>query len=134
MNVAYSCALLDDEMTQFNLTGHTSVESCSAAILSFQSTIEAKLSGSQVCPGSCQFALIVDGRTLFLAMKHLKHQFRKVCMQCSAVVCCRMSPIQKAEVRRIFAPFRSTNACFLSPVGCQNDQNLRQTAGNSSNR
>jgi len=45
------------------------------------------------------FAYIVDGKTLGLIFKHnFQEQFRHICMQCDAVLCCRMSPSQKAQV------------------------------------
>lgn len=45
-----------------------------------------------------RFALIVDGRSLYFSMKNHLIKFRKLCKSCVVVICCRMSPIQKAEV------------------------------------
>src|SRR6266487_3165689 len=44
------------------------------------------------------FAFIVDGRSLYMAMKCCRDKLRTVCENCTVVLCCRMSPIQKAEV------------------------------------
>jgi len=46
------------------------------------------------------FALIVDGPTLIhiLSAPRLKNAFLKVCVQCVAVVACRVSPSQKADI------------------------------------
>lgn len=47
------------------------------------------------------FALIIDGATLghlSSGGKELQKEFCKVCLKCEAVLCCRMSPAQKAEV------------------------------------
>ena len=46
-----------------------------------------------------EFGLVIDGQSLALAMKHNKQLLSEVSSVCRAVVCCRMSPIQKAEVR-----------------------------------
>jgi len=47
------------------------------------------------------FGLIVDGISLTIALKFHSDLFREVCMKCFAVVCCRMSPLQKSEVVRL---------------------------------
>ncbi|XP_076370308.1 phospholipid-transporting ATPase IF-like isoform X1 [Tachypleus tridentatus] len=44
------------------------------------------------------YALVVDGHTLTFLLSELRDNFYKVCCQCSSVLCCRMSPIQKAEI------------------------------------
>lgn len=45
-------------------------------------------------------ALIIDGKTLKYAMGcDLKKDFLDLCLSCKVVVCCRVSPIQKAEVQ-----------------------------------
>ena len=45
-------------------------------------------------------ALIIDGKTLKYALScDLKQDFLDLCTSCHAVICCRASPIQKAEVR-----------------------------------
>lgn len=46
-----------------------------------------------------EVALIIDGKTLTYAMGcDLKKDFLDLCISCKVVVCCRVSPIQKAEV------------------------------------
>ena len=42
--------------------------------------------------------MVVDGQSLAVALKHHRDIFGEVAKNCEAVVCCRMSPIQKAEV------------------------------------
>ena len=44
------------------------------------------------------YAMVVDGPSLFHALEHHKDTLRNLCLQCVAVLCCRMSPLQKAEV------------------------------------
>ena len=45
------------------------------------------------------FALVIDGVTLAcLFSTNLKSQFLDICLNCDAVLCCRMTPAQKAEV------------------------------------
>ncbi|VVC91180.1 unnamed protein product [Leptidea sinapis] len=49
-------------------------------------------------------ALVIDGTTLKYAMGcDLKKDFIELCISCKVVVCCRVSPIQKAEVVEMVA-------------------------------
>ena len=50
------------------------------------------------------FALVIDGGTLghlFGAGDALKKEFCDICLKCDAVLCCRMTPAQKAEVVKL---------------------------------
>ena len=45
-------------------------------------------------------ALVIDGTTLVAINElNLVNEFRELSMKCDAVLCCRMSPGQKAEVK-----------------------------------
>lgn len=45
------------------------------------------------------FALIIDGKTLSYALEDdMKHQFLGLAVDCASVICCRVSPKQKAMV------------------------------------
>ncbi|XP_055378275.1 probable phospholipid-transporting ATPase IA isoform X3 [Condylostylus longicornis] len=47
----------------------------------------------------CNVALIIDGKTLKYALScDLRLDFLELCIACRVVICCRVSPIQKAEV------------------------------------
>lgn len=46
------------------------------------------------------FALIIDGKTLTYALEEdMKYQFLSLGVDCASVICCRVSPKQKALVR-----------------------------------
>ncbi len=48
---------------------------------------------------SAQFAVVIDGKALSYALSEtLSPQFLRVGLRCKAVVCCRVSPLQKAQV------------------------------------
>ena len=59
--------------------------------------------------GECSdFGLIIDGATLSAVLQpgpeassagDYKEIFLEICRNCSAVLCCRMAPLQKAQVR-----------------------------------
>lgn len=45
------------------------------------------------------FALIVDGKTLKYALTcDVRRDFLDICISCKVVICCRVSPMQKAEI------------------------------------
>ena len=52
------------------------------------------------------FGLIVDGQSLYFALsatdKH-REAFSEVCKACTAVICCRMSPLQKCQVGNLLS-------------------------------
>ena len=45
-----------------------------------------------------KFAMIIDGMSLAFALTEHSSILRKLCRKCAAVLCCRMTPLQKAEV------------------------------------
>lgn len=60
--------------------------------------------------GDCtDYGLIIDGATLSAVMRpapedsnsgNYKEIFLEICRNCSAVLCCRMAPLQKAQVQK----------------------------------
>ncbi|KAM4664395.1 phospholipid-transporting ATPase IG isoform 1-T1 [Discoglossus pictus] len=54
--------------------------------------------------GSQDYGLIIDGSTLSLILSsncsssHYKNIFLQICQKCTAVLCCRMAPLQKAQI------------------------------------
>lgn len=50
------------------------------------------------------FALIIDGKSLAYALEDdMKHQFLRLAVDCASVICCRVSPKQKALVGFLYA-------------------------------
>lgn len=45
-----------------------------------------------------EYALLIDGYSLALALIHFPERFRDLAYKCHAVLCCRLSPLQKCEV------------------------------------
>ena len=45
-----------------------------------------------------QYALTIDGMSLAYALGDHLDKLREICLKCTAVLCCRMSPLQKAKV------------------------------------
>ena len=47
---------------------------------------------------SSQYALLIDGQSLAIALQCSAVRFRDLALKCHAVLCCRLSPLQKCEV------------------------------------
>lgn len=45
-----------------------------------------------------EYSLLIDGASLALMLKFCASRFRDVSVRCHAVLCCRLSPLQKCEV------------------------------------
>ncbi|XP_062819851.1 phospholipid-transporting ATPase IG isoform X3 [Anolis carolinensis] len=58
---------------------------------------------------SQEYGLVIDGATLSLILNpsqdsrsgHYKSIFLQICLKCTAVLCCRMAPLQKAQIVRM---------------------------------
>ncbi|XP_026745960.1 probable phospholipid-transporting ATPase IA isoform X2 [Trichoplusia ni] len=74
-----------------------------------------------------EVALIIDGKSLKYAMGcDLKKDFLDLCLSCKVVVCCRVSPIQKAEVVEMVSV--ATGAVTLAIGDGANDVAMIQRA------
>jgi phospholipid-translocating ATPase len=77
-------AELDKSLALFNLTG---------------SDEDLKLAKKSHAPPAATHALVIDGDSLKLVLDdQLRQKFLILCKQCKAVLCCRVSPAQKAGV------------------------------------
>ncbi|KAH7865009.1 hypothetical protein Vadar_001117 [Vaccinium darrowii] len=73
------------------------------------------------------FALIIDGRTLAYALEDdLKHEFLNLAIDCASVICCRVSPVQKALVTRLVK--QGTGKITLAVGDGANDVGMIQEA------
>ncbi|XP_006342965.1 probable phospholipid-transporting ATPase 4 [Solanum tuberosum] len=107
INIGYACSLLRQGMKQICIT---TVDADSVAQDSKQATKENIL--KQITNASqmvklekdphAAFALIIDGKTLSYALEDdTKLQFLNLAVDCASVICCRVSPRQKALVTRL---------------------------------
>ena len=74
------------------------------------------------------FALIIDGYTLsYLFEANLTDEFRNLSMKCDAVLCCRMTPAQKAQIVKLIK--LSANQPMTAAIGDgANDVSMIQEA------
>ncbi|XP_047469990.1 phospholipid-transporting ATPase IF-like [Penaeus chinensis] len=117
VNIAYSCGHFKGFMTILTLTGLQEEDA------------EAKL---QECDAESQksdghYGLVVDGSSLQVLLDHHRRRFYDVCRRCTAVVCCRMSPRQKAETVRLVKTSGKNPVCAAIGDGA-NDVSMIQEA------
>ncbi|KAL8513013.1 hypothetical protein ACS0TY_019261 [Phlomoides rotata] len=113
VNIGYSCSLLRHDMKQLHLssskesavnkqmkvkTSLKSAHNCEEILSQLQSYNQLMTKEDR---DEAPFALVVDGKALELCLKSdLRRRFLSVAMHCDVVICCRVSPKQKALVTR----------------------------------
>ncbi|PSS18074.1 Phospholipid-transporting ATPase [Actinidia chinensis var. chinensis] len=106
INIGFACSLLRQGMKQICITTNTdtSAQDSNEAVkenVVMQITNASQMIKLEKDPHAA-FALIIDGKTLTYALEDdLKHQFLNLAVGCSSVICCRVSPRQKALVTRL---------------------------------
>ncbi|KAM7513772.1 hypothetical protein LguiA_003355 [Lonicera macranthoides] len=107
INIGFSCSLLRQGMKQICITANAEVllgEDSKEVIkkhIAIQIGDGYQMIRIEKDPDAA-FALIIDGKTLAYALEDdLKHQFLNLAVNCASVICCRVSPKQKALVTRL---------------------------------
>ncbi|XP_039009204.1 probable phospholipid-transporting ATPase 4 [Hibiscus syriacus] len=102
VNIGYACSLLRQGMKQVCITAINS----DAREVVKEDILSQITKASQMIKlekdSHAAFALIVDGKTLAFALDDdMKRHFLFLAVQCASVICCRVSPKQKALVTRL---------------------------------
>ncbi|KAG8380109.1 hypothetical protein BUALT_Bualt07G0159500 [Buddleja alternifolia] len=105
INIGYACSLLRQGMKQICITMHLeALVQDSKQVLNdilMQITNATQMIKLEKDPHAA-FALIIDGKTLTYALEDdMKHHFLNLAVDCASVICCRVSPKQKALVTRL---------------------------------
>ncbi|KAG4303175.1 hypothetical protein PCK1_000513 [Pneumocystis canis] len=134
INIGFSCNLLSNDMEILTFeSDHTEIEKIGQIVEEylkkyFNKTKEITFTEKNHDHTSSSYALVIDGDTLkILLEEHLKDNFLLLCKQCKAVLCCRVSPSQKAAVVSMVK--KGLNVMTLSiGDGCANDVAMIQEA------
>jgi phospholipid-translocating ATPase len=70
--------------------------------------------------------LVIDGESLQLCINAFKNEFIEISTKLSAVVACRCSPTQKADVARLIREYTKKRVCCIGDGG--NDVSMIQAA------
>ncbi|KAI9281989.1 hypothetical protein BY458DRAFT_429509 [Sporodiniella umbellata] len=96
INIGYACNLLTTDMELLILKGSTREETVEL----LDDTLKRFNKDSNI--EDRKYALVIDGVTLKYALEpETKDKTLAIGMHCSSVICCRVSPKQKAEVVRL---------------------------------
>ncbi|XP_063230598.1 probable phospholipid-transporting ATPase IA isoform X2 [Bacillus rossius redtenbacheri] len=92
INIGYSCRLIVQGMPLLILN-EDSLDNTREAIARHNSDFGEQLRRAN------EVALVIDGKTLKYALScDTRREFLDLCTSCNVVICCRVSPMQKAEV------------------------------------
>jgi len=92
INISYSCKHFSNDMKTYMLTDLNDINEIHDGLNNIKLNISLRNENNN--------AFVIDGSTLAILMRSKQAVliFTNICMQCVAVLCCRMSPAQKAEV------------------------------------
>ncbi|KAJ4882028.1 Phospholipid-transporting ATPase 6 [Raphanus sativus] len=103
----YACSLLRQGMKQISISfanleeSSQNSEAAAKESILMQITNASQMIKIEKDPHAA-FALIIDGKTLTYALKDdVKYQFLALAVICASVICCRVSPKQKALITRL---------------------------------
>ncbi|KAK9368795.1 hypothetical protein V1509DRAFT_64771 [Lipomyces kononenkoae] len=109
INIGFSCNLLntDMELLVFQVSAEGGLQEAEQKLMDYMSQYfelkgtveELEAAKKDHSPPDPTYALVIDGEALKLVLDDsLKMRFLLLCKQCKAILCCRVSPAQKAAV------------------------------------
>ncbi|XP_052726397.1 probable phospholipid-transporting ATPase 4 isoform X2 [Vigna angularis] len=106
INIGFACSLLRQGMRQICITMNSDSATNDAKEVIKGNILNQITNASQMIKlekdPHAAFALIIDGKTLTYALEDdVKLQFLGLAVGCASVICCRVSPKQKALVTRL---------------------------------
>ncbi|XP_077275468.1 ATPase phospholipid transporting 8B isoform X4 [Temnothorax americanus] len=151
INIGYSCQLLTDDLTDVFVVDGTTYDGVETQLTRYLDTIKTAstqqkrptlsivtFSDTEYNPSrdeqdehemenSTGFAVVINGHSLVHALHpQLEHLFLEVSSQCKAVICCRVTPLQKAMVVELIK--KNKSAVTLAIGDGANDVSMIKTA------
>ncbi|XP_039014026.1 phospholipid-transporting ATPase 3-like [Hibiscus syriacus] len=141
INIAYACNLLNNEMKQFVISSETDAireveERCdqveTARFIKEEVRKQLKQCLDEALqyfcsPSGAKLGLVIDGKCLMYALDpSLRVMLLTLSLNCVSVVCCRVSPLQKAQVTSLVK--RGASKITLSIGDGANDVSMIQAA------
>lgn len=122
INIGMSCKLISEDMTLLIVNEESATATRDNLTKKLEAVQTQRASGE-----SDALALIIDGRSLTYALeKDLEKRFLDLAVMCKAVICCRVSPLQKALVVKLVK--RHLKALLLAIGDGANDVSMIQAA------
>ncbi|KUJ19481.1 P-type ATPase-like protein [Mollisia scopiformis] len=123
INIGMSCKLISEDMTLLIVNE----ESAAMTRDNIQKKLDAIRTQGDGTIAMETLALVIDGKSLTYALeKDLEKNFLDLAVMCKAVICCRVSPLQKALVVKLVK--RHLKAILLAIGDGANDVSMIQAA------
>ncbi|KAM4699539.1 LOW QUALITY PROTEIN: phospholipid-transporting ATPase IB [Discoglossus pictus] len=120
VNIGYSCRLVSQTMSLI-IVNEDSLDATRATLTNHCTNLGDSLGKEN------DLALIIDGQTLKYALSfEVRQCFLDLALSCKAVICCRVSPLQKSEIVDMVK--KHVNAITLAIGDGANDVGMIQTA------
>ncbi|KAK4115396.1 phospholipid-translocating P-type ATPase [Canariomyces notabilis] len=124
INIGMSCKLLSEDMMLLIVNE----ENAAATRDNIQKKIDAIKNQGDATIEMETLALIIDGKSLTYALeKDLEKLFLDLAVMCKAVICCRVSPLQKAMVVKLVKKYQKQSILLAIGDGA-NDVSMIQAA------
>ncbi|KAJ3475260.1 hypothetical protein NLG97_g9523 [Lecanicillium saksenae] len=124
INIGMSCKLLSEDMMLLIVNE----ESAEATRDNLQKKLDAIRTQGDGTIETETLALVIDGKSLTFALeKDLEELFLKLAIMCKAVICCRVSPLQKALVVKLVKKYQRSSILLAIGDGA-NDVSMIQAA------
>lgn len=123
INIGMSCKLISEDMTLLIINE----ESAAMTRDNIQKKLDAIRTQGDGTFSMDTLALVIDGKSLTYALeKDLERNFLDLAVMCKAVICCRVSPLQKALVVKLVK--KHQKAILLAIGDGANDVSMIQAA------
>ncbi|KAL3522967.1 hypothetical protein ACH5RR_015801 [Cinchona calisaya] len=131
VNIGFACSLLRHDMKQFHLILSKEAESIfQLKVMEEDILSQIRNSYQEIIEGNSKdtpSALIVDGKAIEIALgSEISNQFLQLAVICDSVICCRVSPKQKALITRLVKEY--TGKTTLAIGDGANDVGMIQEA------
>ncbi|KAE8224390.1 hypothetical protein CF319_g2705 [Tilletia indica] len=122
INIGLSCRLISESMNLVIVNEETSQDTANFLRKKLEAIKSQRSAGEQE-----ELALIIDGKSLGFALeKETSTVFLELAVMCKAVICCRVSPLQKALVVKLVK--KNLKAILLAIGDGANDVSMIQAA------
>ncbi|XP_052900853.1 phospholipid-transporting ATPase IF [Anopheles moucheti] len=119
LNIAVSCGHIPDGAARYFITDCRTPEQLQQHL----DTLALEMFRERDKP----FSLLIDGASLAIALESHSEQFRDISERCRAVLCCRLSPLQKCKVVQLMKTAESAPVTAAIGDGA-NDVSMIQEA------
>ena len=123
INIGMSCKLISEDMSLLIVNEETKENTRDNIRKKYQAVTSQSMGGAEMDI----LALVIDGKSLTYALERdLEKEFLDLAIKCKAVICCRVSPLQKALVVKLVK--RHLKSILLAIGDGANDVSMIQAA------